>query len=346
MKRLGFAAAFAVLTLGSFSLAAAQESPSGTITLYTSESEQQVSEMVADFNRLYPDVTVEIFRAGSGEVLARLQAEQEAGEIQADLLWFADPDYFATLAEEGLLVEYIPAGTENVDDAFTYAGGLYHEVRLIFNVVAYNTELVETPPTGWADLIDPAYAGQVTMPSALISGAAFNQFGTFVNSEAFGLEFYEALNANGIVVERANGAVAEKLALGEYAIGQLVDFMARNLAAQGSPISYVYPEEGALLVPTPIGIFNSTDNLPAAQAFLDYLYSEDAQNLFVQQGYIPVVEGIELPEGMPAQVTEAEADGSVLPGVTILDIDLEYVRENRDTLRTQFEELFGLPPDA
>ncbi|MGQ9908689.1 MAG: ABC transporter substrate-binding protein [Candidatus Flexifilum sp.] len=322
----------------------AQDAPSGTISLYTSESEAQVNEMVALFNETYPDVTVNIFRAGSGEVLARLQAEREAGAIGADLLWFADIDYFSTLAEDGLLVEYIPAGTEEVDDMFTYENGLYHEVRLIFNVVAYNTELVEQAPTGWADMLDPAYMGRVTMPSALISGAAFNQFGTFMNREEFGIDFYNGLNANGIVVERANGAVAEKIASGEYAIGQLVDFMARNAAAQGSPVAYVYPVEGAMLVPTPIGIFNTTQNLPAAQAFIDFLYSEAAQNLFVAQNYIPVVPGIELPEGMPEFNVEAEDMTGVLPGVTIIMPDLEYIRANRDTLRAEFEALFGAPP--
>ncbi len=343
MKHMVWVALLLVLVGVPF-VSMAQDAPSGTISLYTSESEAQVNEMVALFNETYPDVTVNIFRAGSGEVLARLQAEREAGAIGADLLWFADIDYFSTLAEDGLLVEYIPAGTEEVDDMFTYENGLYHEVRLIFNVVAYNTELVEQAPTGWADMLDPAYMGRVTMPSALISGAAFNQFGTFMNREEFGIDFYNGLNANGIVVERANGAVAEKIASGEYAIGQLVDFMARNAAAQGSPVAYVYPVEGAMLVPTPIGIFNTTQNLPAAQAFIDFLYSEAAQNLFVAQNYIPVVPGIELPEGMPEFNVEAEDMTGVLPGVTIIMPDLEYIRANRDTLRAEFEALFGAPP--
>ncbi len=342
MKHIMWAAVLLVLVCVPF-VGMAQDAPSGTISLYTSESEAQVNEMVALFNESYPDVTVNIFRAGSGEVLARLQAEREAGMIGADLLWFADIDYFSSLAEDGLLVEYIPAGTDEVDDMFTYENGLYHEVRLIFNVVAYNTELVEQAPTGWADMLDPAYMGRVTMPSALISGAAFNQFGTFMNREEFGIDFYNGLNANGIVVERANGAVAEKIASGEYAIGQLVDFMARNAAKQGSPVAYVYPVEGAMLVPTPIGIFNTTQNLPAAQAFIDFLYTEAAQNLFVEQNYIPVVQGIELPEGMPEFDVEAEDVTSVLPGVTIITPDLEYIRANRDTLRAEFEALFGAP---
>ena len=58
-------------------------SVSGTINLYTSEPEDQVNMLVNDFNTLYPDVTVNVFRSGSGEVIAKIQAEQQAGQILA-----------------------------------------------------------------------------------------------------------------------------------------------------------------------------------------------------------------------------------------------------------------------
>lgn len=128
------------------------EPASGTITLYTSEPEGKVAEMVADFNKLYPDVTVDVFRSGSGEVIAKIQAEKEAGEIQADLIWFADIDFFDKLADEDLFLVYRPAGSDVVDEMFHYNGDRYQEVRFIFNIIAYNTTLVKTPPTSWKDL--------------------------------------------------------------------------------------------------------------------------------------------------------------------------------------------------
>lgn len=304
--------------------------PSGTITLYTSESEDQVNEMVADFNRLYPDVTVNIFRTGSGEVVAKLQAEMEGGEIQADVIWFADIDFFSKLAADDLLLAYAPKGGENVPAEYHYDGDKYHEVRLIFNVVAYNTGLVAEAPTGWQDLLDPQYQGKVGMPSALYSGAAFNQVGTLMNHPDFGWEFYEKLNDNGVVVERGNGGVANKVATGEFAIVQVVDFMARNLKNEGSPVDHIWPAEGALLVPTPLGIISNTDNPDAAKAFLDYMYTDSAQSLFVKQGYVAVVPGAPLPEGAPD-----------LADLKVLTVDTEYISSHRDEIRGNFEQTFG-----
>ena len=341
MKRLLFSIiAIAVLLAGctAVPVAPAAESgeagdqPAGSITLYTSESEDKVNEMVADFNEQYPDVQVDIFRSGTGEVIAKLQAEMEAGEVQADVIWFADIDFFGRLAAEDMLMTYKPEGSDIVPAEFHYDGDKYQEVRLIFNVVAYNTNLLPEPPTSWQDLTNPEYAGKVGMPSALYSGAAFNQVGTLVNMPDFGWDFYDQLNANGIVVETGNGAVAEKLATGEFAIAQVVDFMARNKKIEGSPVDHIWPAEGALLVPTPIGILNSTDNPEAAQAFLDYMYTDSAQELFVQQGYVGVVPGAPVPEAAPD-----------LADLKVLTVDTEYISEHRDEIRSTFEEKFGAP---
>ncbi|RLE04961.1 MAG: hypothetical protein DRJ13_02890, partial [Bacteroidetes bacterium] len=128
-------------------------SVSGQVVLYTSESEDKVNEMVADFNEVYPDIEIFIFRTGTGEVTAKLQAEMEGGDIKADLMWFADLDFFRKLSDEDMLLSYMPEGGDLVDAQNHYFDNKAHEVRYIFNIVAYNTGLVSTPPTGWKDLL-------------------------------------------------------------------------------------------------------------------------------------------------------------------------------------------------
>ncbi len=309
-----------------------KEPATGSINLYTSEPEDKINEMVADFNKLYPNVTVNVFRSGSGEVIAKIQAEKQAGKIQADIIWFADIDFFNNLAEEDLMMVYRPEGSDVVEGIYHYNGDRYQEVRLIFNVVAYNTTAITTPPTSWKDLLKSEYAGKVGMPSALYSGAAFNQVGTLFNMAEFGIKFYEDLNANKVIVERGNGAVQTKLASGEFIIGQIVDFMARDVKNAGSPVDHVWPAEGALLVPTPIGIINGTANPGGAKAFMDYMYTESAQNLFVKQGYISILKGIAPPKGAPD-----------MSKFKVLMPDLTYISANRDKIRSEFERLFGAP---
>jgi iron(III) transport system substrate-binding protein len=166
------------------------------------------------------------------------------------------------------------------------------------------------------------------MASPFYSGAAFFTLGTLVPHQAFGWEFYRRLKDNGVVVEQSNGTVAQKLATGEFQIASVVDFFLRDMKAKGSPVDHVWPREGAVLIPTPIGIVQGTKNPAAAQAFLRYLYSADGQKLFVQQGYVPVLPGIEGPTGMPPEKLD------------ILPTDEAYISTHREELKAKYRELF------
>ncbi|MGH2348309.1 MAG: ABC transporter substrate-binding protein [bacterium] len=325
----GLAATLMVVNLP----AAAAPGPSGTMTLYTSESDDDVNLLTRDFMQRNPGVRVNVFRAGSGPVVSKIQAELQAGKIQADVIWFADIDFFRMLAGRDLLLAYSPPAGRRVDSRYHYGDNKMHEVRLIFNVVAYNTRIVRFKPTSWNDLTAARYRGRAGMPSPFVSGAAFNHVGTFASMSEFGWDYYRRLRANGAVVLNSNGDVAQKLASGEIVIAQIVDFFVRNLKAQGSPVDHIWPAEGALLIPTPIAIINGTQNLAAAQAFINYLYTPEAQRLFVSRSYIPVVDGIPYPRGTP-DISELK----------IIRVNLDFIQKNRELIRKTFGEIFGITP--
>jgi sulfate/thiosulfate transport system substrate-binding protein len=60
----------------------------------------------------------------------------------------------------------------------------------------------------------------------------------------------------------------------------------------GQPLEYVVPDE-TILIENPAAIINTTESPEGAQAFLDYLYTPEAQAIFASKGYRPVVEGVE-----------------------------------------------------
>lgn len=305
--------------------------PSGTLTLYTSESEDDVNLVVQAFNRRYPGVSVRVFRAGSGPVVAKIQAEMQAGRIQADVLWFADVAFFRELARRDLLAPYAPPSGRRVPGRYHYDGNRYHEVRLIFNVVAFNTNHVRFRPTSWWDLTLGRYRGRVGIPNPFVSGAAFAHVGTFASMREFGWAYYRKLRENDTQVLRSNGDVLQKLASGEVSIAQVVDFFVRAAKAQGSPVEHIWPQEGSLLVPTPVGIVSTTQNRAAAEAFVEFLYTPEAQQLFVQRSYIPVLPGVPYPPGTP------EVDR-----LKVIAPNLDYIDQKREEIKKTFSDLFGV----
>jgi len=302
----------------------------GTVTLYTSESLDKVNEMKLDFEKRNPGVSLNIYRSGTQVVISKLQAEFQAGGTLADMIWMADIDYFEDLTKKDLLVPYIPPESDKVPAQFKYEGGRYHEVRLIFNTVGYNTLRVKTRPTTWQELTDPQWKGKVGIASPFYSGAAFSTLGTQINMPGFGWDFYRKLKQNGVIVEQSNGTVAKKLATGEFTVVSVVDFMVREAKAAGSPVDHIWPKEGAILIPTPVGILKGAKNPDGARAFLRYLYSPEGQRLFVQQGYVPVLPGIEGPKGVPPEKLE------------VVLTDQAYISKHREELKAKYRELFEL----
>src|SRR5918999_56898 len=59
----------------------------------------------------------------------------------------------------------------------------------------------------------------------------------------------------------------------------------------GQPLEYVVPDE-TILIENPVAVVSSSGNKAAAQAFVDYLRSPDAQRIFGEKGYRPVVEDV------------------------------------------------------
>ena len=62
-------------------------------------------------------------------------------------------------------------------------------------------------------------------------------------------------------------------------------------SSTGSRIDIVKPS-GTILIENPIAITTETKHPKQAQAFLDFLYSKQGQEIFADNGYRPVVSGV------------------------------------------------------
>ena len=303
------------------------------MTMYTSEPEDLAAEMIADFNKTYPNVRIELFRSGTGVVISKIAAELETGSTEANLLWFADIGYVNQLDEKGLILHYSPEAARQINPEYAYNNGMGHEVRLIYNVIAYNTVRVRTPPKDWMDLTGAAFRSRVGMANPNYSGGAFTALVVHVQNEnTVGWNFYDRMFANDVKNEQANGTLQTKVSSGEYDAVLIVDFMAMNAKRAGSPVDVVWPASGAVLIPTPVSIVNNLSSAQerAAKAFVDHMFKPASQELFVKQGYIPVVQGLPGPTGAPA------ADQ-----IKTMPFDLNFYLRESANIRSTYTSKFG-----
>ncbi|AOZ93709.1 ABC transporter substrate-binding protein [Paenibacillus crassostreae] len=303
---------------------------SGQLSFYTSQPEEDATKLVQAFNKKYPDVSVETFRSGTEEVTAKLQAEKQAGQVQADVLLLADAVTFESLKSQNLLAAYKSPEREQIADELMDSDGMYTGTKVIATIIAANTDKVSTLPTSWQILTTEEAKDAAIMPSPLYSGAAAYNIGVFSRTDGFGWEFIEKLKVNNMSVIKGNGAVLKSVASGEKNYGIVVDYMVAREKAKGSPIDLSYPEEGVPIITEPIGIIENTDNIDAAKAFVDFVLSEDGQKLAAEIGYTPVREGVAPPEGLKG-----------ISDLTLLSGDIAILTNEREADKKQFTELFG-----
>jgi iron(III) transport system substrate-binding protein len=68
-----------------------------------------------------------------------------------------------------------------------------------------------------------------------------------------------------------------------------LDNSARTAIKKGSPIALVWPASGAIAIYSPIAAVAASDNLGAADSFVDYTLSLPGQALIAGTGWQPVV---------------------------------------------------------
>ena len=308
----------------------AEEKINGTLQFYTSQPDTDATELVNAFNKKYPDVEVKTFRSGTEEVVSKIFAEKEAGAVQADVLLVADSVTFETLKEQALLAPYESPELESIPAEFVDPDSMYTGTKVMSTVLAVNTEKVKEMPTSWKALTDPENKNDTIMPSALYSGAAAYNVGVMTRQDEFGWDFFEQLKENEVTVVQGNGAALKAVLGGEKSHAMVVDFIVARAKAEGSPVELVYPEEGVPIITEPIGLMKDAKNKVAAQAFIDFVLSEEGQKVATDIGYTPIREGMQAPEGL-----------KTIDEMNVISAPMDELYKAREDEKRQFKELFG-----
>ena len=310
-----------LVLVGLLVLGACSPADEDVVTVYTSVTQETVDAVVEAFSLEHPETTVDVFRAPTGELTARIAAEQREGGIQADVIWLTDPLSMQQYDAEGLLGAFTPADVDQVPVEFR--SDRFWGTRLLSMVIVEQVGL-NPPLRGWQDLADPA-VGVVAIPDPAFAGSALGAMAYLAMADGFGFDFYARLAANGGVQVNSPGDVVTGVAEGQFAAGMTLASSARAAIAKGSPIEIIWPEPGAIVIHSPIGIFASTTRPTAAGAFVDLVLSVAGQEVIAGTGWQPVRTDVAW-----------EVDGG--PGVTPVWAD---VFNRQEELLAGYREIFG-----
>jgi len=269
------------------------------IVLYSSMKETQLKALQKGFTNKYPEINMNYYSAGSGEIIDKILNEDRIGDIKADIMWIGDPTYYYILKERGILLPYeseealtIPSELKDKDNYFCAA-------RIVTLGLIYNTEsVINNIPNSWNDLLKPCFNNKVIMANPSISGTTFYTVAALIQNRNFGWNYIYDLKKNEIKIVDDSITVIDKIAEGEFDIGIGAVYIAKTKKEEGYPVDFVYPQEGIIAVPSPITIFKSTKNVEAAKKLYDYIISIEGQLILMKENVIPVRPEVKLKDSI------------------------------------------------
>jgi len=156
---------------------------------------------------------------------------------------------------------------------------------------------------GWADLTKPGI--EVITPNPFTSGgarwnvmAAYGQVIKGGGTEADGVAYLKSLFANVPVQDDSARKALQTFTSGKGDVMLAYENEAIFAQQKGQDIDYVVPDS-TILIENPAAITSTTKNPVQAKAFLDFVRSPQAQQIFAENGYRPVVSDVESPYDFP-----------------------------------------------
>ncbi len=273
----------------------------GKVVWYTSLAGTSYKDLAKGFEAKYPGIKVETYRGTSTDIMTRVSAEAQAGQIVADVLETTVPP-LTYLRENKLLLAYTspqlskyPANTKE-----SAGGGLIYWAvdRETYSGVGYNTKLIpaSAAPKKYDDLLKPELKGKIGFVS---NETGVRAIGAMLHAK--GEEFVRKLKGQEVVLQSVSGrAMADLVVSGEVPLSPTVfRDHAVEVKSKGAPVEWVPMD----VVPTNTGgvaILSRAPRPHAALLMADFLLSPEGAKILSDLQYgsplIPVSYKLWYPE--------------------------------------------------
>jgi len=261
-----------------------------------------IQPVLAAFQQANPQTHVDLFRAPTGQLNARVAADARSGGLRADVLWACDPLTQQAWVDQGLTGGWTPADAAAIPSRYRTRD--YVGVALLYMVAVTRTG-VPAPET-WSDLTGSAYAG-LAVPDPSVAASALGALGWFAAEPGYGLDFYRSLKAKGAVQVSTPDDVTTGVAQGRFPAGITTANSAYTARDAGSPVAVTGPEPGAIAIYGPVALAKHSAHAAAAQQFISFVAGRQGQEVLAKAGSYPTLPGVQEPE-TPADAPVVQPD--------------------------------------
>jgi len=297
----------------------------GSLVLWSAAAEDEAQALVVKFNEKYPGVKVSVIRAGSGELLTRLNAEQP--KPQGDILLGIAKESFDGAYDYFRAYKSANHNYLSMDVKDNAAVPKYYGFSMPLQAFMINTKLLKPAdyPTSWTDLTNPKYKGEIVLANPALSGSAYAQI--YMIYKLYGDEVLKKLAKNA-TFNASSTAGPESVARGEFAITATGEGNIASYIEKGAPVTFVYPKDGTGARFDASGIIANGPNPRSAELWMDFVTSKDAYKLILAtRNRRVVVTDLPGPKHLPA-----------LGDIKLIPYDAVDAAKIREELNSKFSD--------
>ncbi|HEY7167349.1 MAG TPA: extracellular solute-binding protein [Candidatus Binatia bacterium] len=282
------------------------------------------------FEKKYPFIQIEYYRADSEQLAQKVITEYQAKKYDVDAM--DGTSTIVLIRKAGFLQRFFSPLLNDYPKNLKGPDGYWAVPNVYFMTLGYNTDLVKPNdvPKSLNDLLNPKWKRKMVWSTSGGSGAPIFIGNTLMTlGQEKGMAYLRALAAQEIAKSTAsNRAVLDMVVAGEYAIAiNIFNYHAVISRNAGAPVDWQPLEPVPGQVKT-LGLARSAPHPHATMLLIDFLISKEGQKLLQDLDYLPAH-----PE-VPAKTANLKPGGGRFTKVNYIGPEVLFEKEQ------QWAELF------
>lgn len=298
----------------------------GKLVWYTSTSVTESKPLLDDFEKLYPFVKGEIFRASGEKTLNRIMTESRAGRWDFDVVTISEVD---ALMDAKLLAPYKSPEAKNFISEFKDPDGYWTADYVNYMTIGYNPKLVsdKDAPKSWEDLLDGKWKGKLAMDQE-----EYTWYATLKKTwgKEKTLKYMRALAKQNIEWRKGHTLITQMMAAGEFPLSIVYAHRIEGMKQKGAPVEWVSTVNPIVVTLNSAGLSPKPAHPSVARLFIDFILSKPAQLRIRSLNRIPARADV---EPLSPRMEQSKLKLKTTPAETGVEF--------KETIR-EFREVFGL----
>jgi len=273
----------------------------GTIRWYVGSPLPALKALLAEFEKKYPGIKVELNRGAGVAQYQKFMQETLAGQHIADMVQIADFPSVRALHKDGHLAEWKVPTADRFEPKYRMGYAAYlpqpTDNAIAYNVNKLTPEEVEILSKSWNSVLDPRFKGRFAVVT-MKCGTCYAPLQMFADpklSAEFGPDFAAKVAAQKPAMYSDTFVALERVVAGEHDFTYWTfEAAATTMWSQGAPIRWVMPPNTPSFTNTWYAISKYAPHPHAARLLLTWILSEEgAYTLQRTQGARTTLQGAE-----------------------------------------------------